>query len=427
MNSSEPVTTVPIERAGRRPFYGWRLLAVLWLILLINLAFPMTGGSILNTAMAQDLGFSREALSAPFSIYFGVIGLSSPFVAYLIRRFGVRATFVVGNCCLCAGAVAMATVVETPLGATICFGGLIGFAVASGGNLTAQTAIPRWFVRRRALAYAIILSSSAGGGAIIAPVLASIVGEDGSGWRTGWWLLAAGAFVITVLAAIFVREYPEHVGQFPDGATKPPATMVAAARNHSGITVGAVLRRYDFWMIIFASAVTTASLSLVLAHGVANALDFGHRTTVVGFALSVYALSGLGAKAVVGLLADQFNPAIVWAGLLVPTALGLVIASYLLEGNGLYFYALLIGVGTGGAIVCQPTTIAYRFGAAGFGKVAGLVFLLQALAGMIAPALAGWAYVPGEGYRISFVATAIICLLSGALLAHSCAGKERID
>ena len=73
-------------------FYGWRLLAVFWVVLFVNLAFPMTGGSLLVTAMARSLGFSREQLGLPFAVYFGVIGIASPVAAALILRLGVRAT-----------------------------------------------------------------------------------------------------------------------------------------------------------------------------------------------------------------------------------------------------------------------------------------------------------------------------------------------
>ncbi|MBC2777190.1 MFS transporter [Parasphingopyxis marina] len=418
--SEDPLNSDEAE-TPRRFFYGWTLLAVFWFILFVNLAFPMTGGSIINTAMAQDLGFSREALGAPFSIYFGMIGLSSPFVAMMIGRIGVRWTLTIGNFCLLLGSVAMATIVSTPLEATICFGGIIGFAVASGGNLTAQTAIPRWFVRRRALAYAIMLSASAGGGAIIAPALGVIVGEDGSGWRTGWWILAGLALVVTLLAATLVREYPRDLGQYPDGKAKPAAIKSDETPAKAvTVTLAQALGRADFWTIIVASAVTTASLSLVLAHGVANAIDAGHQTAEVGYALSIYALSGLAAKAAVGFLGDRYNPAFVWAGLLVPTALGLLTAAYIVEGSGLFLYALLIGIGTGGAIVCQPATIAHRFGASGFAKVAGAVFLLQAVAGMSAPALAGWAYTSESGYSVSFVVCAGFCLACVLLLAVFC-------
>lgn len=415
----------PHAAAAPRIFYGWILLAVFWFVLVANLAFPMTGGSLLNTAMARDLGFTREQMGLPFSVYFGVIGLSSPLVAAMIARIGIRWTLALGNLLLTAGALAMATIVATPMAATVCFGLVIGFAVASGGNLTAQTAIPRWFVRRRALAYAVMLTASAVGGIFVAPVLTALIGEDSTGWRAGWWVVTGFGAVATVLAATLVRETPGDVGQYPDGDAAPAdRTATAAAHSAAPPKLGDILVRADFWTVVLASAVITGGLSLVLAHGAANALDKGHSQTAVGTGLALYAFTGVLAKALVGWLGDRMNPAILWAALLIPSALGLLVAAFAVEGAGLILYSALVGIGLGGAIVCQPATIAHRFGANGFAKAASVVFLLQAAAGMSTPALAGWAFDPETGYRWSFVAAALACAVAIAALLVFCRSRK---
>ncbi|WP_326523869.1 MFS transporter [Sphingomonas sp.] len=413
--------TPEIGESASRIFYGWILLAVFWFILVANLAFPMTGGSLLNTAMARDLGFTREQMGLPFSVYFGVIGLSSPLVATMIGRIGIRWTLTLGNALLTLGSLAMATIVASPMAAMLCFGLVIGFAVASGGNLTAQTAIPRWFVRRRALAYAIMLTASAAGGIFIAPVLTALIGEDSSGWRSGWWVVAGFGAVATLLAATLVREAPEDVGQYADGDTAPAdvADRLAVA-SAAALTLRQILTRSDFWTIVLASAVITGGLSLVLAHGAANALDKGHSQAAVGTGLALYALTGVLAKALVGWLGDRMNPATLWAALLVPSAMGLLVAAFAVQGPGLILYSALVGIGLGGAIVCQPATLANRFGAQGFAKAASIVFLLQAAAGVSTPTLAGWAFDPVNGYKWSFIVAALACGLAIAALLMFC-------
>lgn len=421
---------VPADRVGRtaaaRPgmFYGWKLLAVFWLVLLVNLAFPMTGGSLLITAMARNLNFSREQLGLPFSVYFGVIGLSSPLVAIIIARFGVRLTLVLGNLCLAAGALAMGTIVASPAAAIIWFGGVVGFAVASGGNLTTQTAIPRWFVRRRSRAYAIILTASAMGGLVAAPLLTAIIAVSPNGWRQGWWVLAGLGLTAALAAGLFVREQPLDVGQHPDGAAEAPhAAGTATATAPPGVRE--VMARRDFWAIIVASMVITGAVSLVLSHGVANALDAGYSPTATGWAVALYALSGFFGKVIVGAVGDRFNPASMWAALLVPSAIGLLVAAFGMSGVGLYVYAVVGGCGLGGVIVCQPATVAHRFGAAGFARAASLMFLFQAVAGVAVPTLAGWSFSPAEGYRWAFLVTALACLAAALLLILTCRAKTR--
>lgn len=412
---------LPVPRKAAGTFYGWKLLAVFWFILLVNLSFPMAGSSLLITEMARRFGFSREELGLPFSVYFGVIGLSSPLVAILIGRLGVRLTLMLGNLSLAVGAVALATIARTPGALVLWFGIVIGFAVASGGNLTTQTAIPRWFVRRRAFAYAVILTASAVGGMLIAPILTTFIKASPDGWRHGWWLLAGMATLAAILAGLFVRERPEDVGQHSDGdaiAARPD--NVEAGVSALPLAFGTIIVRRDFWAIILASAAITAALSLVISHGVANALDAGHSHAETGWALALYAVAGLIGKVLVGTLGDRFNPAFVWAGLLVPTAIGLLVAAFAIEGAGLYLYAITAGCGLGGVVVGQPATVARRFDVASFARVASLMFLFQAVAGVFVPIMAGWFFSADSGYRWSFVLTALACILSALLLIGTC-------
>ena len=50
-------------------FYGWKLLGVFWLMVFINLGFPVYGSAVINAAMAVALGFDRKTLGLVFSVY----------------------------------------------------------------------------------------------------------------------------------------------------------------------------------------------------------------------------------------------------------------------------------------------------------------------------------------------------------------------
>lgn len=68
-------------------FYGWKLLGVLWVVLLVNLAFPAYGSTVINTYMAADLHLDREMLGLPYSIYLIMSGLPAP-LGWVYDRFG---------------------------------------------------------------------------------------------------------------------------------------------------------------------------------------------------------------------------------------------------------------------------------------------------------------------------------------------------
>ena len=113
-------------------FYGWKLLAVFWVILFANCGFSMTCGSIASPYMAADLHFSRSTLGFAFGVFQWVTGLPGPLVALCVNRKGVRFTLLLGSLLLVAGSILMALFVRTGTEVVIAFGFVIGFGLYHG-------------------------------------------------------------------------------------------------------------------------------------------------------------------------------------------------------------------------------------------------------------------------------------------------------
>ncbi len=54
---------------SEKSFYGWKLLAIFWVIQFINLAFPAYGSSIINAYLVADLSLDRRTLGLMVSVY----------------------------------------------------------------------------------------------------------------------------------------------------------------------------------------------------------------------------------------------------------------------------------------------------------------------------------------------------------------------
>src|ERR1041384_1354120 len=89
-------------------FYGWKLLAAYWLILFVVLGWPPYGSGVLNTWMAESLGFDRTMLGVPYSVLMLVSGLPAPLVALLVVRKGIRFALIAGSLMLLVAGVFMA-------------------------------------------------------------------------------------------------------------------------------------------------------------------------------------------------------------------------------------------------------------------------------------------------------------------------------
>jgi hypothetical protein len=61
-------------------FHGWKLLAILWGVLFVNLAFPAYGSSVVNE-MASQLHLDGKMRGLPYSVYMSMSGPPGPLVA----------------------------------------------------------------------------------------------------------------------------------------------------------------------------------------------------------------------------------------------------------------------------------------------------------------------------------------------------------
>ena len=104
------------------------------------------------------------------------------------------------------------------------------------------------------------------GAMLIVPVLNVLI--QGLGWRDTMVIAAFAISVLVLPVLMVVRDWPESVGLYPDGAAAPPGTGVvegssaAGAQDERSFTVREVLRMRTFWLL------ATAFAFWNVAHGV---------------------------------------------------------------------------------------------------------------------------------------------------------------
>jgi MFS family permease len=442
-----------VAKAG---FYGWTLLGILWVVLFINLAFPAFGASVINTYMAADLHLDRAMLGLAYSIYLMMSGLPAPLVALCVTRKGIRFTMLLGGALVILGSLLMAFVVKSGPGAVVCFGLIVGAGVATGGPLPTQTGVARWFVRRRALALAILLSGGGIGGFVAAPLLDRVIRLAGGNWRAGWLLIAALSAVVAVVIALFVKESPADIGQVPDGIAvgsvrpaPPPggaaeaakrsprldATLAAGATTEQPAgatpripawlrvhvtsdewTYAQVLKQPSLWMMFIAALGVSFSYTIFLAHGPVHLKDLGHPAAAGATAVSIATLSQLLAKVVVGAFGDQVDPRYIWAMFTALSGVGMLLIVHATRRADIYPFAICLGVGFGGMIVCLMAVLSNYYGTRVYPSVVGLALAVQTTFGAIVPIVAGWAYDHYKTYNYCFYCIAVVCFAGMVLL-----------
>jgi len=405
-----------------RKFYGWTLLVVVWFIMAFNLGIPAYSPSVLNPEMGKDLKFTRDIIGLMMSIYIIMSGLPGPLVAKLVNRLGSRVTIIIGTVMLVAGAIAMATVVDSALGAYIAFGILVGGGVCTGASLPSQTAVARWFLRRRAMALSIMYSAGAIAGGISAKLLELLIKHTGD-WRDAWWVIAGFSALAGVLSLLFVRERPEDLGQTVDGvaadagvSTAVPARPKAAFITDVAWEFRDAIRSPSYWLILGSLLGGSGIYTLFLAQGKLVLEDFGHAAGIGGTAVFTMTISGLIAKVIIVLFGDRIDPKYLWGLFMAIFGVGAVVFVHASTVPLVYAFAICLGIGFGGGVVCLMAVIGNYYGLKSFASLCGIAIAINTTLSAITPPVAAALYMRGYGYVGICYFLAAWCFLGALIL-----------
>jgi len=406
-------------------FYGWKLLAVFWLIVFTNFAFPLYGASVINTYMAADLHMDRAALGAAYGFFQWMMGLPAPLVAMCINKKGVRFTTLAGCLMVLSGALLMAFAVHALWQIYLVLGVIVGIGALSGGVLAAQASMGRWFVRHKARAITLVHTGSSFGGFVAAPALNHVIAKFGGNWRTGWMVIAALSCVASLLAFFFIKESPADLGQVPDGAPGPELHAIATPASAGGRgvykttetwTFGEVFRTPAIWMFLVAILGFSAGYPLFLAQGLAHLRDLGYTPAAAAFSLSVMLLASLCGTLLFAGIADAIEPRFVWAVASVLFGAGMILARHASGSAGLYLYAICLGAGFGISFSSMMALPANYYGPRAYAPTIAVAMAVGTTAGAAGPFAAGYIYDRVGSYDPAFYAVAGLSFFAALLL-----------
>ncbi|MFT4265613.1 MAG: MFS transporter [Xenophilus sp.] len=396
-------------------FYGWFLVWVLAAIVGINFGFCYTGASVTNASMAAEMGLSRSMLGLGFTAFVLMVGCSAPVSARLVNRYGPRRTLALGSMLVALGALLLTLVVDSGWRYVAVYGGVVAMGSGLGALIPAQSCVTNWFIKRRGIGLAIVLTGSGLAGSIAAPLINQAIVWNGGGWRGGWYCVLAAACVSFVLALAFVRDRPEQLGQRPDGVVPhgdTTAEAIAAGAPQSW-TLKRTMRTRAYWLIGLAAVGETVPSSAVLAHGVPHLRDLGHSPEAAASAISLFALSSVFGKLSAGYLCDRFNTRHMWTVFILVLSVAVLTATHARGMPMMVLFAVLLGLGAGGSLTCWHATVAHYYGPESFATVLGSQMPFTNAFAALSPFLTGLAFDRLGTYKSAFYAMAVL----GALLA----------
>lgn len=295
--------------ARRRLHPAWSVAAVAFIALLAAAGFRAAPGALM-VPLHHEFGWSTSVMSLAVSINLVLYGLTAPFAAALMERFGVRQVIAAALTLVALGAGG--SVLMTASWQLVIFWGLlIGLGTGSMALVLAATIANRWFLHRRGLVMGMLTAGSATGQLIFLPPVAALA--ETTGWRAASLLIAAVALAAVPLVWAVLRDFPEDRGVLPYGAD--PETYVAPARASGGATRRALsglamaARHRSFWALAGAFAICGATTNgLIGIHFIPSAHDHGMSTTTAAGLLAVVGVFDVVGTIASGWLTDLFDP-----------------------------------------------------------------------------------------------------------------------
>ena len=301
-------TAVP-DPATRRVHPAWWAAAATFLALLGAAAFRATP-SVMIEPLRAEFGWSIGTISMALSVNLALFGITAPFAAALMERFGVRRVVSVALLMVAAGS-GLTVFMTASWQLVLLWGVIVGLGTGSMAMALVATVVGRWFVARRGLVSGILTAASATGQLIFLPTIAHIV--QSAGWRTASLTISVCALAVVPVVLLFLRERPADVGALPYGGTPAdvvPPLRTGAARLAVGTLVRAARTR-TFWLLaggFFVCGATTTGL--VQQHFMPAAHDHGMPVTTAATLLALVGVFDLVGTIGSGWLTDRFDPRI---------------------------------------------------------------------------------------------------------------------
>jgi MFS family permease len=394
-------------------FYGWLVVAGAFVSHLLSYGVITVAFGVFFPFMAEALHLGRGGLASVAAAARLVSAALSPLVGPLVDRRGPRVVMALGVVSLAGGAAVLAAA-GNAWHVMLGYGVVMAFGSVALGELTGDTTVARWFVRRRgrAMAVATMGLSSAG---IVLPVPVALLIER-FGWRVAWLILAAVVLALGAAATAVMRRRPEDFGMTPDGVagTQVDGSPIAFVVERS-LGARAATRTPAFWLLVLSTNLAGLGFFGINLHLFSYITDRGVSPAVAATVVTyLYTLHTV-AKPLWGLIAERLHVRYCIATCYAGGALGILL---LLGGSmpWVVAFATVYGLTRGAQSFVTSLAWADYFGREAQGTIRGFASPFRHLSAAARPIVGGVLYDVTGDYRLAFACFAA-AFVAGAAVA----------
>jgi MFS family permease len=391
-------------------FYGWWIVAACLVIAILSWGLGVFGAGVSLHAITQSRGLSVGSVSTAIMVSGIIFAVASVFVGPAIDRFGPRPVMALGAVTMAAGLALIGQV-------QVLWHAYAAFTLSGLGNaclsVTAITAaISPWFERHQGRAMSSAMLGASVGGMSSTPILIFSIERIGF---PNTMLYSAGLLLAVVLPlAIFVmRKNPAELGLYPDGEA-PLARNPQEAPPRSWNRAQA-LRTAAFISIVIAFSLGLGVQVGFLTHHVTLAVP-ALGASGAGFIVSMTAIAAFLGRVALARWADQVDLRATSAAVLAVAAVSLAAIAAFPLAFVLIAASIVYGLTTGNVTTLSPIIVRREFGAAAFGAINGVAWMVIGIACAVGPVLFGWLYDYFGGYGAALWIAAALDLIAAAVV-----------
>lgn len=405
------------ERARRRIFFGWQIVAAGFVIQILHSSLLFLSQGAYLVELQTAFGWSRSSISAAFSLLRLESGLLGPIQGWMIDRFGPRPVMRSGALLFGIGFIALGQIQS--LWQFYAALGVIAIGSSLGGFLTIHTAIALWFNRKRARAMS-IGSAGFASGALVAPLVAWAMVEFG--WRatavcSGLLILAIG-----IPGAQFFKRSPEHHGMLPDGdapdealtsSTTSTTTETTTVGDSTDFTIGEAIRDRSFWYIAIGHGTALLVTATIPVHLVPFLVDQnGWSLAATSFVFPAIMVMQLSGQFIGGTLGDLYSKRFVASVAMFGHGTAFIILSLSSSVPAVAAAIILHGLAWGSRGPLMMAIRADYFGRRNLGIIAGWSNGITFTGSVIGPLYAGIMFDVQGDYDFAFWTLGVATIIS---------------
>ncbi|MFC7279396.1 MFS transporter [Paractinoplanes rhizophilus] len=374
----------------------------------------------------DEFGWPLGTISAAVSVNLLLYGLTAPFAAALMERFGIRRV-VMGALLLVAAGSGLTVFMRQSWQLILCWGVLVGLGTGSMALGFVAVIANRWFVKHRGLVTGVLTAGGAAGNLVFLPVLASLT--EHRGWRVAALTVAGVALLVVPLVGWKLRDHPSSLGLGPLGGEyqRPQPIAPAGAARTALRALGQAARTRPFWLLAGGFAICGATTNgLVGTHFIPAAHDHGMAETAAASLLALVGLFDIAGTIISGWLTDRVDSRVLLGVYYFGRGLSLlVLPSLFAAGAHPSMVVFILFYGLDWVATVPPTVTLCReyFGASG-PVVFGWVFASHQFGAAIAASSAGFLRDQLGTYDAAWYGAGALAILASLLSLMLFAGKH---